>query len=78
MDRKDTSSPLGSWTRSKGNSTGLTGFYSCSAVSTTQVKIKNTETNTDDDKFWYSVSGKIGGTKKTWSIDPELINKGGP
>lgn len=77
-DSKNTNSPLGSWTASGGNGPGLNGIYCCSADSPTQVTIEDIQDNEDDDKFWYSASGKIGGTKETWSIDPELINKGRP
>ncbi len=75
-DKKDTNSPLGSWTAASGNGPGLNGFFSCSDDSSTQVKIEDTEITDDDDKYWYSASGAIGGTSSRWSIDPELINKG--
>ncbi len=77
-DSKDTNSPLGSWTASGGNGPGLNGIYCFYADSPTLVTIENIQDNEDDDKFWYSASGKIGNTKDTWSIDPELINKGRP
>lgn len=76
MDTKDTSSLLGSWTRSPAKAKGLKGFFSCTAVSPTQVEIEDTQDNVYDDKFWYSASGKVGNTGKTWSIDPEVINRG--
>jgi hypothetical protein len=30
-------------------------------------------------KFWFAVSGTVGGSKplQSWSVDPELINKAG-
>lgn len=74
---KDTDSLLGSWTAKGGNTPKLRGYYICAVGSTNQVIIVDTEDNDDDVRYWYSASGKIGGMKETWSIDPELINKGG-
>ncbi len=70
-DSKNTNSPLGSWTASGGNDPKLDGYYCCSADSPTQVTIKDIEDNEDDDKFWYSASGSLGGsTTDRWNIDP--------
>ncbi|MCH7571316.1 MAG: hypothetical protein IH891_00210 [Planctomycetes bacterium] len=75
--KKDIASPLGSWTARSGNSSGLNGHYLCAADSAKQsIIIVNIEDNEDDERYWFSASGTIGGTKKTWSIDPEVINKG--
>lgn len=77
--RKNKSSLLGSWTRSRGNGTGLKGFFLCFVdYKKSRVVIVNTEDNTinNDHHYWYSVSGTDGRTNKTWSIDPEVINTG--
>ena len=77
--RKNRSSLLGSWTRSRGNGKGLKGFFLCFVdYKKSRVVIVDTEDNKKDDdhKYWYSVSGSLGDTQKTWSIDPEVDNKG--
>ena len=43
------------------------------------ILIVDIEDNKHDVRYWYSAFGKIGGAKKSieWSIDPDVINKGG-
>lgn len=75
---KDTESLLGSWTCKGGNTKKLREYYICAVGSKNQVIIVDTEDNDDDVRYWYSASGKVKvkDTEMTWSIDPELINKG--
>ena len=77
-DQKDESNPLGFWTSEKGNGLGLAGKFSCSAESNTLVKVSDIETlgEGSEIKYWFAVAGTIGSTSSTWSVDPELINKG--
>ena len=76
VDTKDTSDNFGTWTRTGGNNSGLSNIYSCSSSSFLNVEIEDKEDSDDDDKHWYSLDGVVGTTTTTWSVDPELINKG--
>ena len=70
---------LGSWKRIGGNETRLKGYFLCFVDhKKSRVVIVDTEDNKygDDHKYWYSVSGTLGDTQKTWSIDPEVGNRG--
>ena len=70
---------LGSWTRIGGNGTKLKGIFLCFVDwKKSTVVIVDTEDNKKgvDHQYWYSVFGTDGKTKKTWSIDPEVGNRG--
>ncbi len=76
---KDTNSKLGEWTAIHGNSEDLKEVFVCAVDSSKQVVlIVDTEDNEDDVRYWFSASGKTGRSNPTrWSIDPDVINKGG-
>lgn len=78
-DTKNTQGKIGSWTSTGGNGTSLTGIFNCSA-SGGVIKVTDTEILgvNSEVKYWFEVSGAVGGTSPalTWSVDPEVINKG--
>ena len=72
-DRKNESSPVGSWTRSGGKTPNLT-MYNVAPLGD-DVVIQSTDTPNEDTKYWYGIEITGPGNAK-FTLDPELINKG--